>query len=61
MGVFWARLKPYGDLYLWAYDGPVQSVVVVRSYMALLRPEDVKGSAPSGPVSTMPNQGSKSY
>ena len=33
---------------LWAYDGPVQSVVVVRSYMALLRPEDVKGSAPSG-------------
>ena len=49
------------ETYLWAYDGPVQSVVVVRSHMALLRPEDVKGSAPSGHVSTMPNQGSKSY
>jgi hypothetical protein len=39
----------------------MQSVVVVRSHMALLRPEDVKGSAPSGHVNPMPNQGSKSY
>jgi len=35
--------------------------VAVQSHMALLRPEDVKGSATSGHVSTMPNQGSKSY
>jgi hypothetical protein len=44
-----------------AYDGPVQSVVVVGSPMALLKPEDVKGSDTSGHVRTMPNQGSKSY
>jgi len=40
---------------LWAEDGPVQSGVVVRSHMALLRPESVKGSDPSGHASTMPN------
>jgi hypothetical protein len=33
----------------------------VQSHMALLRPEDVKDRDPSGHVSTMPNQGSKSY
>jgi hypothetical protein len=46
---------------LWASDGPWQSVVVVRSPVALLKPEDVKGRAPSGHASTMPNQGSKSH
>ena len=35
---------------LWAYDGPVQSVVGVRSHMLLLRPEDVKDSDLSGHV-----------
>ena len=45
---------------LWADDGPVQSGVVVRRHMTLLRPEPVKGSDPSGHVSIMPNQSSKS-